>query len=282
MAQIFNKSAIEKMSSPEQLDKALKVTSPLSWLVLLALSVVVAVTVVWSFLGKLPVTVTATGVISDLSGVVSIYAPESGKVVSIAENGATVGDGSSILTYEDKTGAPKTIVLSTASTGTVQSQIVKTGDDFEQQAELIHITPNINGNKIVVGYVSASDINKIKSGMTARVYLTSKDKQKYGYMTATVIHVNANETTEKGFTSAGVLTNMATEIKNNKAVVAVVCELEESETSRNGYSWSNKYGNELTPGEAFEGVVRAEIKVITEEIAPIEKFINNLKEKWGN
>ena len=58
MAELYRKSALERISSPEQLDKALKVTSPMSWLALLALTVIVIVTLIWSIVGTIPVTVT--------------------------------------------------------------------------------------------------------------------------------------------------------------------------------------------------------------------------------
>ena len=46
MAQIYRKTALDKISSPEQLDKSLKITSPLSWLVLLGLTLIVIVAVI--------------------------------------------------------------------------------------------------------------------------------------------------------------------------------------------------------------------------------------------
>ena len=64
MAELYRKSALERISSPEQLDKALKVTSPMSWLALLAVTLIVVVTVIWSIVGTIPVTVTTSGVIS--------------------------------------------------------------------------------------------------------------------------------------------------------------------------------------------------------------------------
>ena len=48
MAQVFRKSALEKLPSPEQLDKAMVVTSPASWAVLTGVALIVAAAVVWA------------------------------------------------------------------------------------------------------------------------------------------------------------------------------------------------------------------------------------------
>ncbi|MBP5632354.1 MAG: NHLP bacteriocin system secretion protein, partial [Clostridia bacterium] len=64
MADIFRKSSIEKLSNPEQLDRAITVSSPMSWLALLGVLVVIVAVVIWSIFGKLPTTVSVSGVIT--------------------------------------------------------------------------------------------------------------------------------------------------------------------------------------------------------------------------
>ena len=54
----LRKVALERMSSPEQLDQPLRVTTPKSWLALLSLIARLAVAVAWGFFGEL----TAPGV----------------------------------------------------------------------------------------------------------------------------------------------------------------------------------------------------------------------------
>ena len=63
MSELYRKSSLEKLASPEQLDRSVKVTSPLSWLALAGALVVVAAVVIWSMLGSLPTVSTASGVI---------------------------------------------------------------------------------------------------------------------------------------------------------------------------------------------------------------------------
>ena len=62
MADIYRKSALERLSNPEQLDKAIVVTSPMTWLALGAAAVIAVGLLIWSFVGSLQQTVSGVGV----------------------------------------------------------------------------------------------------------------------------------------------------------------------------------------------------------------------------
>ena len=111
MAELYRKSALEKISSPEQLDKALVITSPLSWIALLAVTAMIIVAVVWSIIGKIPVTVSAKGVISSTSvGTIGLYATDDGEVDDIlVEVGSRVVPGDPILKYGTENGGVYTM-----------------------------------------------------------------------------------------------------------------------------------------------------------------------------
>lgn len=58
---IFRKEALERLSSPEQLDQLMKIVTPRSLLPLLALGGLLGCGLVWSVVGKIPVTTTGEG-----------------------------------------------------------------------------------------------------------------------------------------------------------------------------------------------------------------------------
>ena len=51
MSDIFRKKSLERVSSPEQLNDYIRVTTPSVWLILLALIVLLAGMLVWSIFG---------------------------------------------------------------------------------------------------------------------------------------------------------------------------------------------------------------------------------------
>lgn len=60
---MFRKKLLDKLKSPEQLDTLLTVTSSRTWLVLVALGLLLAAALVWSIVGTLETTVAGSGVI---------------------------------------------------------------------------------------------------------------------------------------------------------------------------------------------------------------------------
>ncbi|MGI6508359.1 MAG: NHLP bacteriocin system secretion protein [Saccharofermentanales bacterium] len=80
MSNIFRKASLERLASPEQLDKMIQVTSPMVWLASVAIVLVIAVTVVWAFVGRLPEKVEIHGLYTSDAQVQSLYAPANGKI----------------------------------------------------------------------------------------------------------------------------------------------------------------------------------------------------------
>jgi HlyD family secretion protein len=81
---IFRKAALDRLSSPEQLDLVMRVTRPRSWLALGALFLVLAVVVVWGYTGKIPTIVSGQGVIVRTGTVLNVVTLGSGMVTEIS------------------------------------------------------------------------------------------------------------------------------------------------------------------------------------------------------
>jgi HlyD family secretion protein len=86
---IFRKVSLERLSSPERLDLAWKVTNPKEWIALLGIFFLIGAASLWAFKGSLASKVMAQGVIIHRGGVVNIVAPGTGQVVRVA---VAVGD----------------------------------------------------------------------------------------------------------------------------------------------------------------------------------------------
>lgn len=88
---IFRQVALERLSSPERLDQAWRVTTPKEWLALVGIFFLLSAAVAWSFVGSLATKVTAQGVIIRRGGVVNVVASGSGLVARLdVKTGDTV------------------------------------------------------------------------------------------------------------------------------------------------------------------------------------------------
>lgn len=132
--QIFSREALDKMHSPEQLDTVLPITTPIGWMGLLSVAVILLAVVLWSIFGSLTVTAEGMGLIMDAEGV--LYLPlEKGKqvrvgqTVHLAPNGVDVSQTGSLLG-----------TVSSVSQYPVSLQDIQKGLESEQLARWIFQT----------------------------------------------------------------------------------------------------------------------------------------------
>ena len=91
---IYRKSMLERMSSPEQLDKMIVITSPSFWLALAGGALMIVVALIWAVAGRLPVKVEATGICVPNQKAYTLASESGGMVASIeVEVGDTVEKG---------------------------------------------------------------------------------------------------------------------------------------------------------------------------------------------
>ncbi|OJJ21559.1 NHLP bacteriocin system secretion protein [marine bacterium AO1-C] len=89
--QVFREKALERLSSPDNIQELVQVTSTRSWLALIALGGLVFALLLWSFLGELPKTVRGKGILIQSGGIADITAIGSGIVEQVL-----VSEGESI------------------------------------------------------------------------------------------------------------------------------------------------------------------------------------------
>ena len=281
MADLYRKSTLEKLSSPEQLDKALTVTSPLSWIALVAITAMIIVTIIWSIIGTIPITISATGIVSSPVSTNALYTSESGKVDSIRVHpNSEIFFGTPILTY--RTGNGESRIIDSDQVGVITEIMVKPGDEITQGSEIVRFSPIVTGNQVIVCYVQLSDAKKLERGMEANIFLTSANSQTYGHMRARIINIDSFVSTATGMSYVlGKDNNLAATFQEDgAAVVAVTLELypDPSGDTVSGYWWSNVRGSKL---EVKNGSL-VQAKIVVEEVAPITKLFSELKELWGN
>ena len=101
--EIFRKVSLERLSSPEQLDALMSVTSPKGWVALMALGGLVAVAIGWGIFGSIPTKVNGSCILIRSGSISEIVAPASGRVVDISVDvGDTVVEDQMIARIEQQ------------------------------------------------------------------------------------------------------------------------------------------------------------------------------------
>ncbi len=80
---IFRKVAIERLSSPEQLDQLLETAAPSLWVALAAIAMLLGATAVWGFEGSIPTKALGQGLLVRSGGVLNVEAVGSGVVTRV-------------------------------------------------------------------------------------------------------------------------------------------------------------------------------------------------------
>ena len=87
---VFRAAAIERLSSPEQLDQLVRITRPLDWVAVLAISLAVTVVVVWSLIGRVATRAPGEGILIIGGGkVVDAVSAAAGRLASVE---VSIGD----------------------------------------------------------------------------------------------------------------------------------------------------------------------------------------------
>ena len=102
MADIFRKSALDKISSPEQLDRSIRMISPSFWIAAVGGLLIISVALVWSIFGRIPVNVSANGMYMGNDGIYNAVAEANGVVEEVfVSEGQDVAKGEKLVQLDD-------------------------------------------------------------------------------------------------------------------------------------------------------------------------------------
>ncbi len=102
MSNIFRKAALDKISSPDQLDEVIVITPPSFWLAMTGIGSILLIALIWSIFGRIPINVSASGFYMTDSGIHVVYADNSGIVEEVfVKDGQTIKKGDLIARFSD-------------------------------------------------------------------------------------------------------------------------------------------------------------------------------------
>ncbi|MBU1233735.1 MAG: biotin/lipoyl-binding protein, partial [Proteobacteria bacterium] len=81
--EIFRKSALDRMASPEQLDSLMRITSSRGWIALLAIGFLLLILVLWAIFGEIPIKIYGKGILINRGGVQRVNTAGNGQVVEV-------------------------------------------------------------------------------------------------------------------------------------------------------------------------------------------------------
>lgn len=104
MGNIYRKASIDRLASPEQLDKMIQIASPSLWIAVVGAGIIVISVLCWAIFGRLPENVSISGLYMANSETQGAYATYGGKVteVMVSKNQKVeAGDVLAVITNEE-------------------------------------------------------------------------------------------------------------------------------------------------------------------------------------
>lgn len=275
MGKLYRKSAIEKLSNPEQLDRAITISSPMSWLVLVGIFFVIIATIVWAVQGTLPDSVTVKGVVVSPADAGAVYAESAGVVTKVLKKtGDSIAAGDPVVEIRSSGGTE--MVVTADRNGTLTDILVEENSQVYIGAEIARYTPETNQNQIIVCYVPFAVAQQLEEGMKVRVYPSSVDYQDCGHMEAEIQSVGEYAASTRNMRYVlGEDNLVAEQFLEDGPVCAVLCLLKEDDSTKSGFYWTSENAAEVTLANG----TFVSARIVTDESRPITKFLRGLREK---
>jgi hypothetical protein len=184
----FRHRALQRMSSPEQLDQLVKLTLPRRWIGLVALLLLVAGAIVWSAVSSVPTTLAGPGFLLSEGGLREVQASSTGTITNLSvATGQHVVAGQVIGQVVDQTGAAAP--LRVPETGTV-SEVDTVDSAFVTASERLGLIQPVGWPLVVYAYVPTNVAADLHPGVPVHVVFGAGIGQAFGYAKGSVQSVS--------------------------------------------------------------------------------------------
>ena len=312
---IFSQEALDKMRSPEKLDTVLPITSPVSWMGLIAVATMLFAVVLWSIFGSFTVRAEGMGLIMDPKGVVNVTTLTGGKLDKLyvhpgdhvkkdeqiahvdqaQENAATrmAQYGPELATsgrdamnrvqeYDMRRGQKDaSAYIYSSYDGIVDEILVEEGSTVGNGVPICTLRLS-GGRKDLKGvlYVPVEKGKRIQTGMTIQLAPNGVDVSQSGSLLGTVRSVSQYPVTMQAMQKRLGNDQLAQWIiqAQQSSVMEVTFDLVKDENSESGYLWTSSVGTHkpVTAGSFCKG------SIIIERKPPIEKVFHKLSQWLRN
>ena len=303
--QIFSKEALDKMRSPEKLDTTMSITTPIGWMGLIAVAVMLLAVVIWSIFGSFTVKADGMGLIMDPSGVAKISTLSGGTLDELyVHPGDTVEKGEliahvSMVQEEAATRMAQlgpelaasrvrefdsrryqkeaTEYIYSSFNGTVDEVTVEEGSVVVSGTPIA--TVRIDGGRSHlkgVLYIPVDKGKRVEKGQTIQLAPNGVDVSQTGSLLGTVRSVSQYPVSVQNMQKTLGNEQLAQWILSSQqsSLMEISFDLVKDPSDKSGYLWTSRVGEHkpITAGSFVTG------SIIIERRPPIEKVFYKLSQ----
>jgi hypothetical protein len=238
---LFRQVALERLSSPDQLDRLMQITDPKGWVALLALLGLTLAMVLWGIFGSVATNVGGQGVLVREGGAYRVYADAPGQIASVAvKRGDLISEGQVIAVLQPRGAAPTEITSPAAVR--VLELTVEVGT-FVNAGTPIMEFDFPERPLVAVLYLSSSVGQQVQPGMPVQLSPLAVKREEFGFMLGRVKSVAQFPSTELGMLAVLPNESLVRQLyaASDGSPLEILVEVERDETP-SGFKWSSSQG----------------------------------------
>lgn len=263
MAFSFRRRALEGVSSPEELDRLVKVALPRTWVALAGLGMLMLAAVGWATVARVPTTVKGPGYLLHQGGIHTAAAPTAGVVVDVLHQ---VGDGvvAGELLGHVRAADGRLVAIRSPASGKLIEVSVGVGDYLDAGRPLALVDP-VAQPLVVYAYLPQDEAKEAQVGDRVQISTSVAPSSQYGFVLGQVAGIAQIPTTQERLTSIVRLQTVLGSINQLGPVFEVLVRLDRDPRTPSELAWSIGQG----PPYSLSIGTPASVSVVTGERAPI-------------
>jgi biotin carboxyl carrier protein len=252
---IFRKKALEKLSSPEQLDTLMSIIKPKGWIALFAFVGIIVLCILWAIFGRIDTIVKGEGIYLDYTRMHPIAIPVKGHVLEIPISvGAKVAKGEVVAILWDELNKNKKEIKA-PFTGTIIDIHIEKGETVvidEVIAKIMEKHPVSEKTDRFYCFVDAKQGDKIRKGMLVNVFPWGEERSAYGGIMGEVEKISYLPASEDYFKRIYLNKAFAARLSSNLTLIPVIIRGVVDVDEPSGFVWTSKDGpDEMLPLGSF-------------------------------
>lgn len=281
-SEIYRKVSLERLSSPEQLDTLMTVTSPRSWIALTAVGMLVAAAIIWGVVGSIPTKLSYPGILLKSGGIQRVIAASGGQITDIrvvdddfirkGQVVARIAQPQMVDQINNARGQLSAAVNSRADAGIIRQLQLKVNQLEAQLETASRVVSPVSGRIVEVKasrgdfvtpgetlvsmeptgeeikdleavlYVRVEDAKKIEPGMAVNIALSSIKKEEYGLLLGRVTSVPKYPQSLAGMMKTLGNEELVKQLVGMGAPVEVHIDIIPDARTVSGYKWTTPAG----------------------------------------
>jgi len=238
---LFREEAVDKMLSPDDLDRLMRVTDPKGWLALIGLVALLVPAVVWGVFGSIPNQVTANdGILMHLDALHEVASQTSGIVTEVSVGiGDAVQEGEAVVQVHTDAGDKANVV--SLFSGNVADISIETGM-YLNRGQQIAVIEVAHKPLEAVFFVPAEQGKQLEPGMQVHVSPSTVKAEEYGYLQGTVASISQLPVSEGDMLRLLEDGSLVDALRTEKDQLQVNVELVSDPSTPSGFAWSSSKG----------------------------------------